>query len=176
MFNTMNLTKAAGAVLGATLFLLLGNWAATSLYSIGSAGHGEAVASAEAPAGETAPAPASDAAPAGDAVAVAEGPVVGDADAGAKVFGKCKACHKVDGKNATGPHLDGVVGRAVGSIEDFSYSDAMKGHGGDWTAEMLDAYLTKPKDYIPGNKMSFAGLPKAQDRANVIAYLESLAN
>ncbi|WP_415183728.1 c-type cytochrome [Phaeovulum sp.] len=197
MFNTMNLTKAVGAILGATLFLLLGNWVASSLYSIGTTEHGEVIA--EAPAADSAETQVADAeeepaaeepaaeetvaeetaadtaaadttADAGDAVVAA----AGDAELGAKVFGKCKACHKIDGKNATGPHLNGVVGRPIASVEDFKYSDAMSGHGGDWTPEVLDAYLTKPKDYIPGNKMSFAGLKKPEDRANLIAYLESL--
>lgn len=178
MLNTTTVTKAAGAVLGAFLFFLLGSWASAALFTVGSPDHGAAAEGEEQVAmmsaapggagGDAAAAPA-EAAP---VVALGEG----DAAKGEKVFGKCKACHKVDGKNATGPHLDGVVGRPIGSIADFSYSDAVKGHGDSWTLEHLDAYLTNPKDYIPGNKMSFAGLPKAEDRANVIAYLQSLAH
>ena len=93
--------------------------------------------------------------------------------AGAKVFRKCKACHKLDqsGKNGTGPNLWGVVGRAVASVEGFNYSDALKGKGGTWDEASLDAYLANPKKAVPGTKMSFAGLKSAEDRAAVIAYL-----
>lgn len=100
----------------------------------------------------------------------------GDADAGEKVFRKCKACHQVgeDAKNRVGPVLNGIVGRAPASAEGFNYSDALVSFGEEneaWTPEMLSAYLEKPRDYIPGNKMSFAGLRKEEDRENVIAYL-----
>ncbi|WP_142849769.1 cytochrome c family protein [Telmatospirillum sp. J64-1] len=99
----------------------------------------------------------------------------GDAAKGEKVFKRCVACHTVDGKSkATGPTLAGVVGRAAGSLEDFKYSPAMAGSGKTWDEASLDAYLTKPKDFIPGNKMAFPGLPKAEDRADVIAYLSTL--
>ncbi len=95
-----------------------------------------------------------------------------DADAGEKVFRKCKACHKLEeGKNAVGPSLFGVVGRDIGSNASFKYSDAMKGVEGDWTLTNLDAFLTKPKAFAPGNKMTFRGLKKAQDRVNVITFL-----
>ena len=84
------------------------------------------------------------------------------------------ATAQVDGANAVGPHLDGVVGRPVASVEGFSYSDGMTAHGGDWTPEQLFAFLANPKKDVPGTKMAFAGLPKPEDRANVIAYLESV--
>ncbi|MCJ7814519.1 MAG: cytochrome c family protein [Xanthomonadales bacterium] len=95
-----------------------------------------------------------------------------DAAAGEKTFKKCKACHKAEeGKNGVGPSLWGVVGRKVGSADGFNYSDAMKSHDGDWTGANLFAYLADPKAFIPGNKMSFPGLKAAQDRVNVIVYL-----
>lgn len=177
MFNTTTITKAAGAVLGAFLFFLLGNWASGALFSVGGTAHGaegaeEVAMMTDKPGGLLDDGATETAATEEAAPAVVLG--AGDVAAGEKVFGKCKACHKVDGSNATGPHLDGVVGRAVASVEGFAYSDAMIGHGGEWTLEQLDAYLTKPKDYIPGNKMSFAGLPKPEDRNNVITYLQSL--
>ena len=90
------------------------------------------------------------------------------------MFGKCKACHKIDGSNGTGPHLDGVVGRAVAGVEGFGYSDGMVAHGGNWEPAVLDAFLANPKQAVPGTKMSFAGLPKPEDRVNLIAYLQSL--
>ena len=97
-----------------------------------------------------------------------------DPAAGEKVFGKCKACHKLDGSKGTGPHLDGVVGRPVASVADFAYSEAMVAHGGNWDAEPLQAFLADPKGVVPGTKMAFAGLPKPEDRANLIAYLQTV--
>lgn len=100
------------------------------------------------------------------------------ADKGEKVFKKCKACHTVDngGKNLVGPNLWNVVGRAKGSVESFAYSGGMTAKGGDWSYEDLDAFLKKPKDFIDGTKMSFAGLKKPADRAAIIAYLRSLSD
>jgi cytochrome c len=96
-------------------------------------------------------------------------------DDGAKVFRKCQACHTAakDGKNMTGPWLYDVVGRKVASEAGFDYTDAMKEHGGVWSYERLNTYLTNPRGVVPGTKMSFAGLPKVKDRANVIAYLRA---
>lgn len=108
----------------------------------------------------------------------------GDVGAGERVFKKCKACHNVEkNKHKVGPTLVGIIGRTAGTAKDqksklFRYSKAMKQAGVDgiiWNAENLDKYLTKPKAFIPKNKMSFRGLKKPADRANVIAYLESLA-
>ncbi|MCP5366971.1 MAG: cytochrome c family protein [Hyphomicrobiales bacterium] len=100
----------------------------------------------------------------------------GDADAGEKVFKKCKACHTTEqgGKNKVGPNLFGVVGRKSGSIEGFKYSKAMSEADVTWTDENLHKYLTKPKDFVPKNKMAFAGLKKDKDRDDVIAYLKTL--
>ena len=100
----------------------------------------------------------------------------GDPAAGEKVFKKCSACHAVgpEAKNKVGPELNGIVGRKVASVEGFKYSPAMTEFGaGDkaWDAATLDAYLADPKSYIPKNKMAFAGLKKADERADVIAYL-----
>jgi cytochrome c len=99
------------------------------------------------------------------------------AEAGSKQFKKCKACHTTNkgGKNRVGPNLWDVVGQTKAARPGFRYSDALKGKGGAWTYDDLDRYLTKPKDFAPGTKMSFAGLKKAADRANVILYLHSLS-
>jgi cytochrome c len=111
------------------------------------------------------------------AVAVAAGSAqAGDAEAGAKTFRKCAACHAVgDGaKNKVGPALNGVVGSEIASVEGFRYSDAFmekKAEGFTWTEENLAAYLENPRKFIAKNKMSFAGLRKEDERANVIAYL-----
>ena len=100
----------------------------------------------------------------------------GDAEAGEKVFNKCKACHMVgdDAKNRVGPELTGIVGREIASAPDFKYSDAFlakKAEGFTWSEESLGEYLTNPKEYIPGNKMTFVGLKKPEEIANVLAYL-----
>ncbi len=94
---------------------------------------------------------------------------------GEKVFRKCKACHVADKEqNRVGPHLVGLVGRPVASVDDFRYSDAMQDFGGEWSYDRLDTFLTDPKGTVSGTKMSFAGLKKEEDRASVVAYLESL--
>jgi len=100
---------------------------------------------------------------------------LGDTTHGEKVFKKCSACHIVakGGKNLIGPALYGVVGRASASIPDYAYSSALKAHGKNWNFEELNAYLLKPRSYIKGTKMAFAGLRKDKDRASVILYLNS---
>ena len=100
----------------------------------------------------------------------------GDAAAGERVFRKCKACHQVgpEAQNKVGPILNGVLNRAIGSVEDFKYSTAFNDlnvEGKVWTIADLEAFLTKPKDYAKGTKMAFVGLRKEEDRQNVIAYL-----
>ncbi|MEC7670711.1 MAG: c-type cytochrome, partial [Pseudomonadota bacterium] len=96
-----------------------------------------------------------------------------DAGAGEKVFGKCRACHKlVEGENAVGPYLYGVVGRATGAASGFNYSGALSAATDAWTPEALNAFLENPAGYAPGTTMSFRGLPDVEDRANLIAYLD----
>lgn len=173
MFDTMTVTKAGGALCGALLIFLLGNWGAESLYNTEPAKvHGEEVAQAYTIDTGAAAAPAGGTAAAGPDFATVF--ATADASKGEQVFGKCKSCHKIDGTNSTGPHLNGVVGRAVASVAGFNYSDALKKVGGDWSPEQLDKWLESPKAFAPGTKMSFAGLPKIEDRANLIAYLKSL--
>lgn len=96
-----------------------------------------------------------------------------DADRGARVFNKCKACHNIEagGANKVGPNLWNIVGHDKAAMAGFSYSSALSGMEGDWTFDTLNAFLEAPKEYAPGNKMTFGGLTKPTDRANVIAYL-----
>jgi len=170
--NTMELTKIVGALCGALLIFMLVTWAAEVLYHTGGGhGHGdehmagyvieveEETSSAE----------------------VEEGPsleemmAAADIEKGAKAFGKCKACHKLEeGANGTGPSLYGVVDRAIGSMDGFGYSGALAGLDGTWDYAALDAFIAKPSKYAPGTSMGFAGLKKPADRANLIMYLESL--
>ncbi|KKB11706.1 hypothetical protein VE25_11045 [Devosia geojensis] len=97
----------------------------------------------------------------------------GDPAAGETVFRKCMACHRVgpDARNAAGPELNGIIGRQAGSLADFNYSPAMKDSGITWDAESLSAFLEAPRQFVQGTRMAFAGLPDAQERANVVAYL-----
>jgi cytochrome c len=99
----------------------------------------------------------------------------GDPAAGKTVFNKCAVCHTIDpAKKGLGPTLFGVVGRHSASLEGFSYSPAMKAADKTWDEATLDAYLTNPQAMVKGSKMIFPGLPKPEDRANVIAYLSTL--
>lgn len=107
---------------------------------------------------------------------IAAAPAAGmaaDAEAGKTVFNKCKACHQVD-KNGVGPHLGSVVGRKAGSVEGYNYSEALKNSGITWDNAALDKWLQGPSKDVPGTKMIFAGVKDATDRANLIAYLDTL--
>jgi len=97
---------------------------------------------------------------------------------GEKVFKKCAACHSIaKGKgNKIGPALFGVLGRQAGSLVDYKYSKAMIAHGKPWTFEEMNSFLTKPKDWVKGTKMTFAGLKNAKDRAAVILYMNENTN
>jgi len=106
----------------------------------------------------------------GSGTALAEG----DAAAGEKVFKKCKVCHSFDpGKKKIGPHLMGVVGRKSGSVEGYKYSKAMAAADITWDEANLDKFLTKPKAFLKKTKMSFGGLKKESQRADLIAYLKA---
>jgi cytochrome c len=174
MFDTMTVTKVTGAICGSLLVYLFATWASDALYATGPAGHGgeHGEAPAQAYTIDTGAGEATETA-AEEGPAFAEVFAAADAGAGEKVFGKCKACHKLDGGDGTGPHLNGVVGRARGSVAGFGYSETMASVQDPWSPEALDAFLANPKGYVAGTKMSFAGLPKAEDRANLIKYLET---
>ncbi len=105
----------------------------------------------------------------GSAAAMADG----DAAKGKDVFdSECSDCHSMkQGKNKKGPSLFGIVDRASASISDYSYSDAMRGANVTWTAEKIDAYITKPKEVVVGTKMKYDGLGNAASRADLLAYL-----
>ncbi|WP_234035026.1 c-type cytochrome [Aurantiacibacter sediminis] len=131
---------------------------------------------AEAPAEDTAD--AGDAAPAPDNTETVDGTTLanftGDASAGEQVFAQCGACHVVEpGVNRIGPSLHGIVGNEAGQVEGFNYSPANANSGIEWTPEKMFQYLENPQRVIPGTTMTFAGLSDPQDRADVIAYLES---
>jgi len=100
-----------------------------------------------------------------------------DPEKGKAVAKKCLQCHSLEkgGKNKVGPNMWGVVGAPLGA-KSFSYSKALMDKGGNWDFESLNLFLIKPSNFIKGTKMSFAGLKKAKDRANLIAYLNSLSD
>jgi cytochrome c len=99
-----------------------------------------------------------------------------DVAAGEKVFAKCAACHTIaaGGANGIGPNLHEIVGdKQAEGRGGFAFSDALKKKGGSWTFDALNAWLTSPREYAPGTKMTFAGLGNPVDRANLIAYLNT---
>ena len=166
MFDTMTLTKIVGAICGAWLILLLGKWAADGLYQVDA--HGEqsyVIAVAE-----------DDAAPAENVAEVPFAQLYAAADAGAgeRLWRQCQACHALeDGKNGTGPHLFGIVGRDIGAADGYGYSEVLASMDEAWTPENLSGFIAAPRDWAPGTKMSYSGLADGEDRANLIAYLNT---
>ena len=107
------------------------------------------------------------------ALAAAPAMAAGNAEAGEKVFNKCKTCHRIGegAKNMVGPELNGLNGRKSGSVEGYSYSDANKNSGITWNEAVFKEYITDPKKKIPGTKMIFPGLTNEQERDDLWAYI-----
>jgi cytochrome c len=165
-----------GAIMAALLLVTMTNFIAGFLYHPKGADKPGFMIAAGAPAetpaakAEAPDAPAAQAAPESVLAMLASA----DADKGKKVARKCAACHSFDkgGRNKVGPPLWDIVG-AKQAAASYKYSGALKGLGGTWDYAALDAFLLKPKAYAKGTKMSFAGIAKAGDRANLIGYLRS---
>ena len=102
----------------------------------------------------------------------------GDLAHGEKVFKKCAACHSIKsgGGNKIGPALYNVVGRKIGALDDYKYSNALVEYDKEWSFEELNGFLLKPKTWIKGTKMAYAGLRKEKDRASVILYLNKFSD
>ncbi|TCR60858.1 cytochrome c family protein [Bosea sp. BK604] len=169
----IELNKIAGAGLSTLLVVMALNMVAGIVF----APHKPAVPGFDLPSEEPAAA-------AGAAAPVEDEPIAvrlakADPARGEKAVGACKACHTFDkgGANKVGPHLFGVYGRNEGSVDGFGYSAAMKGRNDKvWEADGLDHFLKGPKAYVPGTAMAFAGISKADTRADVIAYLNTLSD
>jgi cytochrome c len=161
----------AGAVLSALLVLFGAGVLVDEIYPTGGG--------PEAPPAQTETAEAEGAAPAEAAPQVSLASLLGQAtvETGETQAKKCVACHTFEegGANKIGPNLHGIVGRPVASHEGFAYSPALTEYGGNWDYEKLSCFLQDPKGCVPGNKMSFAGVKKDTDRADVIAYLRSIS-
>jgi cytochrome c len=167
--DSFELNKILGAVLGTCLFVLSLNIAAGALFAPHPpAKPGYDIAVQEQPAGGGA-APAAQEEPLEKLLAAAS------IEKGETAAKKCQACHTFNKgePNRVGPNLYGIVGRDKASVQGFNYSAAMKGKGGKWTIEELNTYLQNPRGVVPGTSMSFAGLPRGSERADVIAYLNS---
>ncbi|QEE36723.1 cytochrome c family protein [Octadecabacter sp. SW4] len=171
MFDTMTTTKIVGALCGTLLVFLLAGWASETIYKTSSGSeHNKTQAYEIAVEGEE-----------GTEVVVDEGPAfaevyaTADVSAGEGLWRTCRACHALEaGENGTGPYLIGVVGRDVGAAEGYGYSGALTAVADVWTPENLNLFLENPKGYAPGTAMSYNGMRKIEDRANLIAYLDSL--
>ena len=169
--DTMVWTKIIGAGCGSLLVFLLVQWAAEEVYHEHHDGDHKVAFLIEVEEEVVSESETDEEIPFIELVADA------DQSKGKKVFAKCKACHKLgDGENGTGPNLYQIVGRQIASAVGFKYSGSLKGLEGKWTKDELNQFLAKPSNYAPGTSMSFAGLGKVSDRANLVAYLEENAN
>lgn len=166
MFDTMVITKAVAAFCGALLVFLLGNWAATAIYVPRNANAPQAFV-IDTGADEAAAEPVAE-------LTFEEAFEIADAAAGSRLWSQCRACHALEpGRNGVGPYLHGVVNREIGAVDGFNFSGALNQAGDIWTPEILSAFIENPNAITPGTSMSFRGISSVQDRANLIAYIES---
>jgi cytochrome c len=175
--NSFQINKILGAVLGTCLFLLAVHIAAGAIFTPSEpakpgyevAAKKEQTAKAEPSAGE--------AGTSGGAQSFDSLLATASAEHGAQIAKQCQVCHNLQegaGKKI-GPDLYGVVGRPVASQPGFSYTAALKAKGGNWTFDALNKWLTDPRADVPGTAMTFAGLSSEKQRADVVAYLDTLS-
>jgi cytochrome c len=171
--DSFELNKLLGAFLGTCLCVLAVNIAAGAIFAPGKlAKPGYEIAVPDKPATDGPAQPAEPQQPIEALLANA------DVKRGENSAKKCAACHTFDkgGKTLVGPNLWGVVGRAKASEPGFAYSPALKGKTGNWTIDDINIFISNPMNMVPGTKMTFPGLPRATERADVIAYLNSLSD
>jgi cytochrome c len=170
--NSFELNKVLGALLGTCLVLVAMRIAAGAIFTPqapAKPGYEIAIKEEQPQAGAAPAAPAE--------VPIAEALASASPQHGAEIAKQCQACHNFqEGQGAKiGPDLYGVVGRKIASVAGFNYSSALKGKSGTWDFDSLNTWLTKPSAYAPGTAMTFAGLSNVKQRADVIAYLDSLS-
>ena len=166
MFDTMTVTKATAAFCGALLIFLLGNWAASAIFVPRNAGAEQAFI-IDTGADDAVAEPVAE-------LTFEEAFEIADASAGSRLWSQCRACHALEaGRNGVGPYLHGVVNRDIGAVDGFNYSGALSAAADVWTPENLSAFIENPAGWAPGTSMSYRGMSSAQDRANLIAYMES---
>ncbi|MFL6799585.1 MAG: c-type cytochrome [Xanthobacteraceae bacterium] len=171
--DSFELNKILGAILGTCLGVLTLNIAAGAIFAPGKpAKPGYEIAVPEQPAAGAKPAEQEQPKPIEQLLASAD-PARGESSAK-----KCAACHTFNkgGRPLVGPNLWAVVGRPKASESGFNYSAALKAKGGNWSLDELNQFITNPRGYIPGTNMTFAGIGRAGERADVLVYLNSLAD
>ncbi len=179
MTDSFEYTKIAGGVLAALLVIFAPK---TFIDTMRQLHHGEIKNGYTLPAATEAATPSPDggtAAPAAfDPAQVVASVATASPEDGAAAFKKCATCHSFEKGAASkaGPNLWGVLGRPHGSFEGFNYSEGMKGKSGDWTYSDLASFLHKPKDFVPGTKMIFAGVSDTGELASLIAYIRTLSD
>lgn len=167
--DTMEITKVGGGLCGALLILLLLKWGSEIIYH-DNHDKTELAYYLEIENNEVEEEDE-------EKIPFSELLAMADISKGKKTFGKCKACHKLEaGVNGTGPHLYAIVGRKQAAVKEFKYSSALSAFNGNWSVEELNAFLLKPSEYAPGTNMSYSGLKGETDRANLIAYLDTISD